>query len=105
MPSDEVPKFFTRVAHVLSGSNLLADLACGRVYAALPGLADDEWAAVCAAAAGTGGHVILERAPGEFKQRHDVFGPARGEWRIMHRIKRGLDPHNVFAPGQGPGAQ
>jgi FAD/FMN-containing dehydrogenase len=37
------------------------------------------------------------------KKHNDVFGTTRPEWKIMHRIKAALDPHNIFAPGRLPG--
>jgi FAD/FMN-containing dehydrogenase len=49
------------------------------------------------------GHVLLEKAPDEFKQRNDVFGSWRPEWPLMHRVKVALDPHRVFSPGTLPG--
>ena len=58
---------------------------------------------LCALAQKAGGHVLLEGAPPDFKKDHDVFGPARAEWRLMHKLKDALDPHNLFAPGRLPG--
>jgi FAD/FMN-containing dehydrogenase len=45
----------------------------------------------------------LEKAPEEFKKRNDVFGTPQPEWKVMHRIKKALDPDNIFAPGCLPG--
>jgi len=66
-------------------------------------LSDDDWTRLCDLAKNAQGHVLLEKAPAEFKERHDVFGPVRPEWKLMHRIKDALDPHNIFAPGRLPG--
>ncbi|MBM3333606.1 FAD-binding oxidoreductase, partial [Candidatus Sumerlaeota bacterium] len=34
---------------------------------------------------------------------HDVFGPPRPEWELVHKIKKALDPRRIFAPGRLPG--
>ena len=49
------------------------------------------------------GHVLLEKSPDDFRKRNDVFGRPRSAWKIMHRIKKELDPNNTFAPGRLPG--
>ena len=49
------------------------------------------------------GHLMLKKAPAEFKKNHDVFGPVRPEWKIMHKVKEALDPHQIFSPGRLPG--
>ncbi len=82
----------------------LVDFGCGRVLSGTDDLTDDVWASLCARAAELGGHVIVERAPDDFKQRHDVFGPARPEWALMHRVKDAMDPQGIFAPGKMPGS-
>ncbi len=79
------------------------DLGCGTLRAALDDLSDPGWKAICAIAAAKNAHVLLEKAPRAFKAAHDVFGPHRPEWRVMHRIKKALDPGGVFSPGQLPG--
>jgi FAD/FMN-containing dehydrogenase len=61
------------------------------------------WSRLCDLGNQLGGHLIMEKAPVEFKNHHDVFGMARPEWKVMHRIKDALDPHHVFAPGRLPG--
>ena len=84
---------------------MLVDFGCGRVTAGLSSLSDADWFRLCTLAAELGGYVILERAPYEFKARHDVFGPPRPEWQLMHRLKEALDPHSVLAPGRMPGVR
>ena len=49
------------------------------------------------------GHVLLEKAPDEFKKHNDVFGLPNAAWHIMHKIKARLDPDNIFSPGRLPG--
>jgi len=81
----------------------LTDFGCGRATLGLPSLSDEQWAAIVAAADKAGGHVVLEKAPADFKKAHEVFAPARPDWKVMHRLKAALDPHNIFAPGRLPG--
>jgi D-lactate dehydrogenase (cytochrome)/glycolate oxidase len=47
--------------------------------------------------------VLLEKATREFKQRHDIFGLKRSDWKVMQRVKTALDPNRIFAPGRLPG--
>jgi glycolate oxidase subunit GlcD len=88
--------------HVSPGG-MLADFGCGRVTAGAASFDAGAWPELCRLAARTGGHAVLEKAPDEFKQDCDVFGPARPEWKVMHRIKAILDPKHVFSPGRMPG--
>jgi len=82
---------------------VLLDLGCGMLMTGSDALGDDDWERICATAAAHGGHVLLERAPRSFKANHDVFGPHRSEWQVMHRIKAALDPKGIFSPGTLPG--
>ncbi len=84
----------------LAAADMLLDVGCGRVWAGAGTLSDDGWRQLCQAAPG---HVVLEKAPAEFKQRHAVFGAEQPAWRLTHRLKAALDPHGVFAPGRLPG--
>jgi FAD/FMN-containing dehydrogenase len=45
----------------------------------------------------------MDKAPDDFKQRHDVFGARPPEWKMIHRVKDALDPNNIFSPGRLPG--
>jgi glycolate oxidase subunit GlcD len=102
-PLDRAAALISRAESVLEGANVLLDLGCGRVLAGCARLPDGAWAGLCSAAGDSGGHAILEKAPAEFKARHDVFGTERPEWKILHRVKEALDPCNIFAPGRLPG--
>ena len=86
-----------------STDGLLADFGCGRVTAGAAALDARAWPELCRLAAREGGHAVLEKAPDEFKQDCDVFGPTRPEWKVMHRIKDILDPKHIFSPGRMPG--
>jgi len=90
-------------ADMFAENSVFLDLGCGMVMAGLDVLDDEHWLALCKTAAALGGHVFLERAPETFKKKHDVFGPDRPEWQVVHRVKAALDPLNIFAPGQLPG--
>lgn len=97
-----VAQFLDQAGELLAGGRLLADFGCGRLTAGLPALADDAWTRLTDLARTPGGHLLLEKAPDEFKAAHDVFGPPRPSWRLMHRVKAALDPHGLFAPGRFP---
>jgi len=87
----------------LSMSHVFLDSGCGRILIGLQELGDEHWHRICSLAAQTDGHVLLEKAPDDFKKRNDVFGLPTAAWKIMHRIKAELDPDNLFAPGRLPG--
>jgi FAD/FMN-containing dehydrogenase len=86
-----------------SADDMLADFGCGRITAGAAAVDAGVWFELCRLTAREGGHAVLEKAPDEFKQDCDVFGPTRPEWKVMHRIKDILDPKHVFAPGRMPG--
>ncbi|MGE5255932.1 MAG: FAD-binding oxidoreductase [Hyphomicrobiales bacterium] len=82
---------------------MLVDFGCGRILAGSSEVSDASWQEIGQRLYELAGHVVLERAPDDFKRRNDVFGPPRPEWKLMHRIKDTLDPHHIFAPGKMPG--
>jgi FAD/FMN-containing dehydrogenase len=81
---------------------VLVDFGCGRIRAGSSDVSDESWLEIGQRLHALTGHVVLEKAPDEFKQRNDVFGPPRPEWKLMHRVKDILDPHHIFAPGRMP---
>jgi len=91
------------VGHLVADNPVLLDLGCGTLRIGLKELNDQDWDAICSAAASKNGQVVLEKASQAFKTKHDVFGPVRPEWEIMHQIKKALDPEGVFSPGTLPG--
>jgi FAD/FMN-containing dehydrogenase len=105
VPVGTVAQFLDSTRGVLASGTLLADFGCGRVTAGLPALANDAWTCLTDAACALGGHLIAEKAPEDFKAAHDVFGPPRSSWSLMHRVKAALDPHDLFAPGRLPPPQ
>ena len=100
---NQVTGFFKTLDKELSIAQSLLDSGNGRIYAGLNDLSDEQWRTVCDCASNHEGHVLLEKAPDEFKEHNDVFGLPNPVWKIMHRIKNELDPDNLFAPGQLPG--
>jgi glycolate oxidase subunit GlcD len=82
---------------------ILVDFGCGRVLIGVDDLPESSWLRLSEFVIDLNGTVLLERAPLSFKQRHDVFGPARQEWSVVHQLKQNLDPGKVFAPGRLPG--
>jgi FAD/FMN-containing dehydrogenase len=102
-PPDRAPRAAAILRQQSRVKAMLVDFGCGRILAGSSGLSDEAWQEIGQRLYELGGHVVLEKAPDEFKQRHDVFGPPRPEWKLMHRIKDILDPHHIFAPGTMPG--
>ncbi len=103
LPLTQIPQFLSTLNGDAGVADLMLDAGCGKIYAGFIDLTDACWQRCCQHADLLCGHVILEKAPNEFKKRHDVFGQPRPEWKIMHKVKMVLDPHNVFSPGRLPG--
>jgi glycolate oxidase subunit GlcD len=82
---------------------IMVDFGCGRILAGGPHVNGAAWQEINRLIQEMNGHVLLEKAPREFKQGNDVYGPERPEWRLMHRIKDTLDPRHLFSPGRMPG--
>ncbi|HEY7801840.1 MAG TPA: FAD-binding oxidoreductase, partial [Dehalococcoidia bacterium] len=63
-------------------------------------------AAVASAQAVTGRHdgsMVIDAASPALKHEIDVFGPTRGDFAIMRRLKDELDPKRTLAPGRFAG--
>ena len=103
LPLDELTGFVKQVGGRVTNADMFVDFGCGRILAGCEAMPDEAWGAICDLGAQLGGHVVMEKAPDEFKQHNDVFGKRRPEWKIMHRIKAALDPHHIFARGRLPG--
>jgi glycolate oxidase subunit GlcD len=100
---NRVADFHKALNKELTAARFFLDFGCGRVLAGIDELGDAQWSAISRLAATHDGHVLLEKAPDEFKKNNDVFGLPNAAWKIMHRIKAELDPDSVFAPGRLPG--
>jgi glycolate oxidase subunit GlcD len=103
VPLDEVAGLVKQLGSRLTNADMFVDFGCGRILAGFEVMHDEAWGPICDLSAQLGGHVLMEKAPVEFKKQNDVFGKSRPEWKIMHRIKAALDPHHIFAPGRLPG--
>ena len=103
LPADAAAAFLGKLAALVETSAVVADMGCGRILAGCDELTGGIWQKIADIATPLGGHAILEAAPPEFKADYDIFGPDRSAWKLMHRIKRALDPQGVFAPGRLPG--
>jgi FAD/FMN-containing dehydrogenase len=101
------PDRAARAARVLQdevrAKPMLVDFGCGRVLAGSSEMSAAAWNATGRRMQELAGHIVLDKAPDEFKQGVDVFGPQREEWKLMHRVKDILDPKHIFAPGRMPG--
>ncbi len=49
---------------------------------------------------GPGGSLVVLHCPTAWKQTISVWGPPRGDVRVMRAIKQKLDPHRIFNPGR-----
>jgi glycolate oxidase subunit GlcD len=95
--------FIKALDEALAVSQVFLDFGCGRILAGIDDLSDEQWSMMCNLAIEHDGHLLLEKAPDEFKKRNDVFGLPNAAWKIMHKIKAELDPDSLFAPGRLPG--
>jgi glycolate oxidase subunit GlcD len=103
LPLDQGVGFVQSLDNWLSEPRLFLDYGCGRIFAGFETMPDGMWGQLCDLGNQLGGHVVMEKATAEFKGHNDVFGFERPEWKVMHRIKKALDPHHIFAPGRMPG--
>jgi FAD/FMN-containing dehydrogenase len=103
LPLDQGGRFVQSLDNWLFEPQLFLDYGCGRIFAGFETMPDGIWGQLCDLGNQLGGHVVMEKASAEFKEHNDVFGFERPEWKVMHRIKNALDPHNIFAPGCMPG--
>lgn len=100
---NRVADFNKVLTEEVSVARVFLDFGCGRILAGIDELSDEQWSRMSNLAAKHDGHVLLEKAPDEFKKHNDVFGLPNAAWNIMHRIKAELDPDNTFSPGRLPG--
>ncbi|HEX5479083.1 MAG TPA: FAD-binding oxidoreductase [Dehalococcoidia bacterium] len=87
-----------------AGAVISATLSAGLVRIALPEASDiaarDAYERAEEIARGYGGTLLVDAAPARLKAAIDVFGPARGDFPIMRRLKQQLDPGGSLAPGR-----
>jgi glycolate oxidase FAD binding subunit len=83
------------------GAQWYYDWAGGLIWAALPPSAHAGAATVRRAAALTGGHATLVRAPAATRASVDVFEPQQGALAgVTKRVKESFDPKGVLNPGR-----
>ncbi len=46
------------------------------------------------------GHAVVQRAPRELRSSLDVWGPPRGDWAVMAKLKHEFDPNGILNPGR-----
>lgn len=101
------PDHVVKAAQIITGQwpqiKVLVDFGCGRIVAGIDQMGGDFWKELVRIIHELEGHVVLEKAPDEFKRFNDVFGVPLPEWNLMHRVKAAIDPKNLFAPGRMPG--
>ncbi len=95
--------FISRLGRIAKPSELILDVAGGRIHAGFSALSGDQWSDIDKLTGTFKGHCRLLKAPEEFGGQHDLFGSSRPDWRLSHMIKNALDPNRVFAPGALPG--
>ena len=103
MPLDRLVTFFGSAQPSFSVHYPFLDFGNGRITLGLEEITDAAWLDLIDLSSKLGGHVLMEKALDVFKQHNDVFGRPRAEWRLMHTLKKVLDPGNIFAPGRLPG--
>ncbi|MCP4752795.1 MAG: FAD-binding protein [Proteobacteria bacterium] len=102
-PLNRLLNFVEAISKELKIANMFIDFGCGRILAGFNTMDSEIWQRIGDLSIEYQGHAVLEKTPGDFREKHDVFGPPRPEWKTVHRIKAGLDPNNRFAPGRLPG--
>jgi glycolate oxidase FAD binding subunit len=87
---------FDAIMHVGTGTVLLYNFDQDAEPAALAAAAEG----LGRQAAAVGGSAVVTTAPATVKERIDVWGPPRPEWRIFTGIKRTFDPDGVLNRGR-----
>jgi glycolate oxidase FAD binding subunit len=88
---------------IVRPDQVLLDVACARIHVGFADLTAEQWKKIDSLVKRCQGHVIVLKAPEEFRKSNDVFGSARPEWKLSHAVKGALDPDRIFAPGVLPG--
>jgi glycolate oxidase FAD binding subunit len=98
------PEFCRQLSRLVDVAVIQAHAGNGIVTAHLPGIKNalrgSEVLARCREWVGDNGFVVVLRCPPEWKQADLVWGPPRGDVRVMRHIKERLDPSGVFNPGR-----
>ncbi len=94
---------YTDMEKIVPSSETLLDFGCGRIYAGIDAVTDEQWVALSALFVENMGHGRLVKASEDFRSKNDVFGQEKPDWHLSHQIKKALDPDNIFCPGALPG--
>lgn len=81
----------------------MIDFGDGRIRAGMERLPEPGWLNLAGSLTREGAHLVVEKAPTEFKRRQEAFAPVSGVCHLSSRLKEALDPTGVFAPGRLPG--
>ena len=103
LPLDRVFAGAAMVEKRIEGAGCLFDFGQGRILAGVESLEHAAWEAVLEESASLGGWAMLAKAPRDFKQGRDIYGPRKPDWDLTGRVKQALDPGGVFSPGCLPG--
>jgi FAD/FMN-containing dehydrogenase len=103
VPLDSLLELARGTAGTVLEGEFALDFGCGRLRCHTPVLAHSDWQELVSLADRLCGHPLLEVAPEQYKRSLDVFGSHRPEWDLAARLKQGLDPGGIFAPGRAPG--
>jgi glycolate oxidase FAD binding subunit len=83
------------------GAQFYFDWAGGLIWVAVPPSHNAGFATVRRAAAATGGHATLVRAPAATRASVDVFEPQKSVLAgVTKRVKESFDPKGVLNPGR-----
>jgi len=99
LPPNVLKEFVPELQKLIHLHDIWVDSGCGRVYAGMDELIPSEWENICALSKKYMGYATIEKAPENFIQKVDVFGPTRPEWALTRKLKAELDPNGVFYSG------
>ena len=105
LPADAVAAGLRKLTALVELPAAVVDLGCGRILAGCDELTSGSWLKIAEMAAAMGGHAMLEDAPPEFKADHDIFGPERSAWKLMHRVKSGARSPRGICTGSFSGSR
>ena len=99
-PNDMLADIGSRLMEL--GARLLAYPTAGVVYGRFESPPDELATEIggLRVRLGATGAVVVEAAPPAFKQQVDVWGPPRGDFALMRRLKDEMDPNHILNSGR-----
>ncbi len=79
---------------------MVAHAGSGVLYVALGSLEPDQLRPLVELAAARGGSAVVEQAPLDVRRVLDIWGPVRGDFDLMQRLKQTFDPRGTLNPGR-----